>query len=366
MPVSSGQAQLPRVMGRGETLQRAHERELAVVAALPYHYPRALLRAHRAHAMEVWAPTVVPPDSGARHFQAYTCGVVVRGTAFLVEQGFEQVDAVLVPHGCDALQGMGSVLGDFVQPRPPVLTWYPPRSRRPVDHDYLVRELQHLADRLAEVTGHRPDDADWAAALAVEEAADAALAALYARRPGLALSDREFYTAVRAREYLLAEDFVALVASLPEGPAPRPGVPLLLSGIVAEPLALLDGINEVGAHVVADDLACGWRRVLPPSAHPEPYQRLAERFMAGPPDATRADPVQVRVDDLAARAAAAGARGVLVYDVKFCEPELFYLPLLRERVAAAGFPVLHVEVEVSPEIPSQTLTRIEAFVETLA
>jgi benzoyl-CoA reductase/2-hydroxyglutaryl-CoA dehydratase subunit BcrC/BadD/HgdB len=344
---------------------RARDRGLAVVAALPYHYPRALLRAHRCHAVEVWAPTSVPPDRGARHFQAYTCGIVVRGTAFLVEQGFDRVDAVLVPHGCDALQGMGSVLGDFVQPRPPVLTYYPPRSRRAVDREYLVREMAGLAERLAALTGHRPDDADWAAALAAEEAADAALAGLYARRDRLALSDREFYTAVRSREYLLAEDFVALVARLPEGSPPRPGIPLMLSGIVAEPLALLDGVNEVGAHVVADDLSCGWRRVLPPSAAPDPYQRLAERFMAGPPDPTRADPVDVRVTSLVERLTAAHARGLVVYDVKFCEPELFYVPLLRERLAAAGFPVLHVEVEVTDDVPSQTLTRIEAFVETL-
>lgn len=351
---------------RTETVQRARAKGLSVIAALPYHYPRALLRAHHAHAIEVWAPPHVPADQGARHFQAYTCDIVVRGTAFLVEQGFGQVDAVLVPHGCDALQGMGSVLGDFVEPRPPVLTFYPPRSRRQVDRQYLVDELHSLADQLADITGHRPTRADWDRALALEEAADAALANLYAERDHLAVSDRDFYGVVRSREYLLAEDFAAMCAALPRGPRPRPGVPLMLGGIVAEPLALLDQLNDVGAHVVADDLACGWRRVLPLSDLADPFERWAARFFAGPPDSTRSDPVAVRSDDLIMRMTATGARGLLVYDLTFCEPELFYVPLLRQRLTGAGFPVLHLEMEAQPEVPSQTLTRIEAFVETLS
>ena len=140
----------------------------------------------------------------------------------------------------------------------------------------------------------------------------------------------------------------------------------MLSGIVTEPMAVLDRINEVGAHVVADDLSCGWRRVLPTSTADDPYERLVDRFLAGPADPTRADPVVDRVESLLARLKDSGAAGVIIYDLTFCEPELFYVPLLRERLAAAGFPVLHVEVEVGDDVPSQTLTRIEAFVETLS
>jgi benzoyl-CoA reductase/2-hydroxyglutaryl-CoA dehydratase subunit BcrC/BadD/HgdB len=159
---------------------------------------------------------------------------------------------------------------------------------------------------------------------------------------------------------------VAVAASVPHGRPPWSGVGLLLSGILAEPPELLDHVNDVGAHVVADDLSCGWRRVLPPSTLPDAHERWVDSLMAGPPDPTRGDPVQFRVDDLVARSRASGARGVLVYDLTFCEPELFYVPLLRERLGAAGLPMLHVETEVGGALPTQTMTRIEAFVETLS
>lgn len=351
--------------GRSASLERARARGLKGLAVLPYHYPRALVRAHGFHPMEVWTPASARPDSGARHFQPYACPVVVRGAAFLLDGGFEQVDAVLVPHGCDALQGLGSVLRDFVDDRPPVLTLYAPRTRRPVDLEYLVAEYRRLGEALVAAGGRAPTPADWQDALAVEDAADAAMRRLYADRWNLALTDREFYTVVRAREYLLPEDFIDQVAALPVGPAPRSGLPLVLSGIAADPLAVLDVINAARAYVASNDLSTGTRRLLPADDDPDPWRQLARRYLSGPVDATRADPVAARIDRLRSMVTETGARGVLVIAPTFCEPEQFYLPMLRSALAEAGTPLLFLEHEGSTEVDSQLVGRIEAFVETL-
>jgi benzoyl-CoA reductase/2-hydroxyglutaryl-CoA dehydratase subunit BcrC/BadD/HgdB len=354
-----------RLPTRSEVIEQVRGLGRRVVAVLPFHYPRALLRAYGLHPIEVWGPPNVPRDRGSRHFQSYTCDIAVKATSFLLEGGMDAVDAILIPHTCDALQGMGSVVSDFLEPRQAVLTLYLPRDRRESDHAFLVTELRDLAQRIAQLTGNEPGDEQWSEALAAEEAADRALATLYRTRPRLAVSDREFYTAVRSREYLTAEDFCELASSLPEGDPASTGVGLMLSGIVAEPLELFDRISEFGARVVADDLACGYRRVYPPVEQSDPFERLAARLMASPPDPTRGSPIAQRVQALDARMRESGARGLLIYDVKFCEPELFDVPLLRKRLAEAGYRVLHVEFEMGETLPQQTLTRIEAFVETL-
>lgn len=349
---------------RREVLAREHAAGRLVAAVLPYHYPRPLLRACGFHPIELWGPPGVPRDEGGRHFQAYTCDIVVRATSFLLRGGLDGVDAILVPHTCDALQGLGSVLGDFVRPTPPVLPLYLPRGRRLADLAFLAAELRRLAAALSALSGINPDDDAWAEALAAEGAADAALAGLYARRPRLAASDREFYTVVRSREYLRAEEFTAPAAALPEGDAPA-GVGLMLSGIVAEPLDLFDHLADMGARVVTDDLAGGTRRLYPPEGKGDPFERLAARLLGGPPDPTRGDPIAARAAWLQEQMRASGARGLIVFDPKFCEPELFDVPLLRKHLATAGFPVLHVEVELTGSLSQQTLTRLEAFVETL-
>jgi benzoyl-CoA reductase/2-hydroxyglutaryl-CoA dehydratase subunit BcrC/BadD/HgdB len=225
--------------------------------------------------------------------------------------------------------------------------------------------LRRLSETLVEVSGHIPDDGDWAEAFAAEDAADEALAALYRRRTKIAVSDREFYAAVRSREYLTAEQFCEHVAGLPEGDAPRRGVGLMISGIVAEPLELFDQIEDMGAHVAGDDLACGFRRLYSLSMEDDPLERAANRLLTSPADPTRGTPIRVRVDTLQTRMRAVGARGLLIYDPKFCEPELFDVPLLRKHLNEAGIPVLHVEFEMGESLPHQSLSRIEAFVETL-
>lgn len=360
-PRMAGISQLPT---RGEVLAAARARGQRVAAVLPYHYPRALLRAYGFHPMEVWGPPHVPRDLGSRHFPAYTCDIAVRATSFLLQGGLDGVDAILVPHTCDALQGMGSVLGDFLRPQPAVLTLYLPRGRRPEDREFLAAELQRLGASLVAAGGREPDAATWEEAFAAEGAADAALASLYLRRPRLAVSDREFYTVVRAREYLPAEQFAALAASLSEGASPA-GVPLMLSGILAEPPDLFAHLAAAGARVVADDLACGARRLYPDGDGTDPFRRLAGRLLASPPDPTRGSPIAERAAHLRARMEESGARGLVIYDVKFCEPELFDLPLLRAHLGEAGYPLLHLEVELGEDLSQQTLTRLEAFVETL-
>jgi benzoyl-CoA reductase/2-hydroxyglutaryl-CoA dehydratase subunit BcrC/BadD/HgdB len=346
---------------------RAHGGRVA--AALPYHYPRALLCAFDILPVEVWGPPNQDVARGAAHLQPYVCSLVRNALAFLTGLEPGAVDYVLVPHGCDSLQGLGSVLLDFTLVPQPVLPLYLPRSTRPGDHAFLAAEFRALYARLAALTGRAPSDDDLRACIAREEAAGAACSALYAARPALPLGPRAFYRVVRAREFLPAEQFIALAEHVLAGASesvPAPGIPLVISGIVPEPGDALDALERMGARIAADDLACGTRRLYPPGTSEEPFARMAESILAAPPDPTRGSPLAARLARLLDLARAAGARGVIFYDVKFCEPELFDLPVLRQGLHAAGLPSLAVEVDLNEPLSQQLLTRLEAFVEMLA
>jgi (R)-2-hydroxyisocaproyl-CoA dehydratase beta subunit len=121
----------------------------------------------------------------------------------------------------------------------------------------------------------------------------------------------------------------------------------------------------MGATVVADDFACGSRRLYRRTQGDDPYGRMAESLMSGPPDPTLGAPIAERADYISRRMRESGAQGLLVYDVKFCEPELFDLPQLRDHLSARHLPMLHVEFETGPTVAQQALNRIEAFVEML-
>ncbi len=356
----------PNIPSRNDAIRQMQDAGYRIAAVLPIHYPRALLRACGFHPVEVWGPARVDSRGGDLRFQAYTCAIVRHAVSLLSEGKLDRADVLLVPHTCDALQGMGSVLGDFIKPRQRVLTLYHPRGDGPAALKFLVDELQRLQADLTAQSGRHPTDADWAEAMGVEADADAALSALYRDRAHLPVTDREFYVLVRAREYLPPEAFTALASGVPrDGRTSPPGVPLMLSGIVCEPMDLFDQINSAGGRIVADDLACGYRRVYPSVTDGPPLERLARAILGAPPDPTRGSPIAERDAALIQRMRETGAKGMLVYGVKFCEPELFDLPRLRAHLADAGFPLLHVEHELTPEVSQQVLTRIEAFLETL-
>ena len=356
---------MPTIPSRAEVIREQRQAGRRIAAVLPIHYPRELLRACGFHPVEVWGPPGVDAAASDAHLQAYTCPIVRNATAFVLDGGLDVADVLLVPHTCDALQGMGSVLTDFAAPRMPVVTLYLPRGDRPVDYEYAERELRVVAARLGEAGGVVPGDAALSAAVQAEAEADAALARLARHRTGFAVSDRTFFTLLRSREYLPAERFCELAAAVPEGPLPDCDKTILLSGIVPEPMEVFDHVEACGGRVVGDDLACCSRRLYPAGVAADPWTRMAERLLDAPPDSTRGTPIEERVRFLSDRAAAVGARGVLFYGVTFCEPELFDLPLLRRGLQERGLHVMDVEVELTRTLPGQVATRVEAFLELL-
>jgi benzoyl-CoA reductase/2-hydroxyglutaryl-CoA dehydratase subunit BcrC/BadD/HgdB len=352
---------------RSSVINVHHEQGGLVAAVLPIHYPRALWRAFGILPVEVWGPPGVDASPASAHLQSYLCPIVQHALAFLLAGGLDRADMIVVPHACDSLQGLASVLTDFIAPRQPVIPLYLPRGRRESDLAFLADELRAVYGRLEEITGRSPSDEELLACARREEQADQILAELHRRRGELPLLDRGFYRLVRSREYLPAETFTGLVQDIlvHATAVPQAGarVPLLISGIVPEPMNLLDAISEMGGVIVADDLACCGRRLYAPGASSEPLRRMAESIIHAPPDPTRGNPIQERVEHLLRLVQTSGAKGVVFYDVKFCEPELFDIPDLSRALKEAGIPSLAVETDLGAS--QQVLTRIQAFVEMI-
>jgi benzoyl-CoA reductase/2-hydroxyglutaryl-CoA dehydratase subunit BcrC/BadD/HgdB len=361
-------AALSAVPRRSEIVRTQRERGGWIAAVLPIHYPRALLRAFDILPVEVWGPPGVDVSYGAIHLQPYVCSIVRNALSFLQTGGLDVSDLIIVPHACDSLQGLGSILIDFVRPKQPILPLYLPRGRRASDLAFLADEFRSLYRRLEEITHRSPADAELMDCIRSEEAADELLAQLHQRRKHLALTDIQLYRLIRAREYLPAEMFseLARAALAQVAETPRQGIPIILSGIVPEPMSLFESLSDMGGLVAADDLACCGRRLYPRGSSDDPFRHLAESLLNAPADSTRGQPIEERLEHLVQLSRTSGAKGIVFYDVKFCEPELFDLPGLRKGLQAAGLPSATIEVDINDALSHQTLTRLEAFLEMIA
>jgi benzoyl-CoA reductase/2-hydroxyglutaryl-CoA dehydratase subunit BcrC/BadD/HgdB len=358
-------ADLPR---RSDVIREHKARGGQIAAVFPIHYPRALLRAAGFLPVEVWGPPNLGSALGAAHLQPYVCSVVRNGLSFLLSGGLEVADLLVVPHGCDSLQGLASILLDFVQPRQQVLPIYIPRNPTSTGIAFLSRELHQVERRLVSSTGRPLDSRDLWEAIRREERAEHTLARLHAERLDLGLTNLEYYRLVRSREYLPAEDFTVLAEAALAAPSrgPAKGTRVVLSGVLPEPRAMLTALDHMDVLVAGDDLiACG-RRVYPPGQSEDPHQRMAESLLGGAPDSTRGCSIDTRLDYLLHLVGQVGAKGVVFSLVKFCEPELFQLPSLRQGLKAAGIPSVVLEADLNDPHSQQAQTRLEALVEMIA
>ncbi len=341
-----------------------------VLAVLPISYPKEILTAMNILAVEIWGPPGPPRSAEAGRIQTYVCPIVRNALGFMAGGGIQAVDGVLFPHTCDSIQGLATQLPDLGEWPLPVFNFIHPKGDdRPSMRRYLKQELLSFAGDLQQLTGTVLDPAKLADAIRLHREIDALRMELIGRRRYVPQSDKEFYGALRKGEYLWPEEYLAELQELKKGLSDQPvqtGTPIMISGIVPEPMSIYDNLNEAGAVVVADDYAAIGRRITafqPVQVANDPFDTLVELYFKQPPCSTREGLIDPRRDYLMMRFRESEAQGVILHNIKFCEPELFDVPHLRKRFAEENIPLLYMEGELETELSGQAITRLEAFVE---
>ncbi|HUJ25477.1 MAG TPA: 2-hydroxyacyl-CoA dehydratase family protein [Myxococcales bacterium] len=336
------------------------------LAVLPVHYPKELLTAFNVLAVEMWGPPGPPRGEDAGRLQPYVCAVARNALAFLASGGADAVDGVLFPHTCDSLQGLATLVPDFGGwTRAAFVFQHARDAGRPSARAFALAELRSLARGLEAWTGRTLTDERLLWALRLHEEIDACRAALLDGRKNSSLGDRELYRLLRRGEWLWPEAHLAELRAARAAMAAEPvqrGLPVLVTGYVPEPPALLDALERAGLTIAADDYAAIGRRVVRWRGAGDPWPWLAQRMLSHPPCPTQSADQGARMRWLQELAQRSGARGVIVHVQKFCEPELFDVPAIRR---ALPLPSLVLEGELEAELPAQAVTRIEAFAEML-
>lgn len=354
-------------------LQQKREHNRLSVAVLPVHYPKEILTALDVLGVEVWGPPRFSSGAGATRIQAYICSIARNAMSFIEAGKADVVDGIVFPHTCDSLQGLATLIPDWGSWKKPIFRFQHPRGpARPEARPYLKSELQAFISALEKAFGRAlsAEKLGWAIELHAE--ADRLKRELFAQRRHFPGNSLELYTLLRKGEYLWIEDHIAelkrAVESLSAVPV-KHGIALFVSGYVPEPMGILEAFDSAGGLIVADDYAAIGRRIsmIKPTetVEADSLEQLVTRYLSYPPCPTRSHDTAARISYLLARAGETGAQGMVIHEIKFCEPAFFDLPLIKEAFETRGVPVLLLESELETTISSQTSTRIEAFMEML-
>ena len=334
----------------------------------PAHYPKELLWALDVVPVEIWDPKIEPKLSPT-HLQSYICSVAGLGLELILQGKCDAVDGFLFPHTCDSLQNLASVVHDYIGLSKPCYFFYVPKAPYGEAARIYYRDRLKLLTAELETRFGRLVPAKLMQALERGRRVLALTTELYKKRAagGLACSSMEFYRVLRAGEYLHPEDYIPLLEEFSrraEGNNPKPS--LVLSGVLPNPPELLEFIDELGLRVGNDDFYSCSRRLLGSSPGTgDPFDVLAERFFSLPPCTTRGAPIKDRADHLVNMVKTGQSVGVIFNIVKFCEAEMFDIPILTRLLKEEGIPALVVETELNSGLSGQIRTRVEAFAEMI-
>lgn len=351
-----------RIPSRVEVIKWAREEGKKIAGVLPVHYPRELLRAFGYHPVEIWGPPKTKSMGGTVHLQPYICSIVTQILSFLKEEGFDAVDIIFVPHTCDSMQGLSSILKHFIN-RKPVVFMYIPRNRDEFKEEFMVKEIERVYRTLCEISGKEVSESELMEAIEREEEVDFLFRETLFNREEYSVSDREFYSCLRTREFLPLETFAEVIKGMPKDGANINGRRILITGILPEPMELFDWINRAGGDVVIDDMACLSRRTYQRGRSDNPFVRIAERLLSSPPDSTRGSSIDERINWIKSLVKEKNVDCVIAYNVKFCEPELFYIPVIEKELKKENIPFLYIEHEINQPFPQSLFNRIQAFLE---
>ncbi len=252
----------------------------------------------------------------------------------------------------------------------------PRQVARPSARAWYAEECRRMRSALERYTGRQITDGALEKSFHLFNENRALLRRLYAIKqesPGL-MTNREFFDMVKACFFMDKAEHNRLLKEIVDWAeqdktrfADQQGnFKVVMAGIVVEPAAIYDMIDQVKGNIVADNLCIASRYICHDVVIGlDPAEALADRHLRKPLfSPINADPERIAAD-LVELYRQAKAEAIFYCHIKYCESQDYDLPDIKARMRAEGIPFLELETEYQTTRSAQMRTRFEAFRESV-
>lgn len=349
-----------------------------VIGCMPMQIPEEII--HAAGLL----PVVIPEGDGAitaasKHIQYFFCGYARSVIDVVLKGKLDGLDGLVTQDTCHTMRPLFDII-EANHPFPYMKRVFMPVAlAKKQAKPFLLGELERFRASVADFVEKEIDDEALHKSIDIYNENRDLMKCLYdlrRQRPGL-ITLREMVDVTLAGMLMPKEDHSQLLKKLLEALAERKPpisdvnnrVKLVLTGSLCEapPADLLELTEELGGVVVDDDLYTGSRYFLTrvPSL-PNPIEALAEAYLhMAAPCPTRIYPQMKLGPYLVDRVRQAGANGLMIILVKYCEAHDYTYPHMRRHLDPAGIPYLMIKTEHETSSVEQMKTRLQAFFEII-
>lgn len=341
-----------------------------VVLTAPMYTPEEIIHAMGLVPMGAWGADV-PLEGSKEYFPAFICSVMQSILELGMKGAYEGASAIVIPSLCDSLKCLGQNWKYAVPSIPFIPMTYPQNRWGKVGTDFTRAGCERVAADLEKAAGAKLEPAKLSKSIQVYNAHNSAMRRLdeaLASHPEISAAQRS--DIFKSAFFMKKEEHTALVeellAALEGQESGADKVKIMTIGILCDSPGLLDIFDDLGLHIAADDVAAQSRQYRTDCRQEgDPLDALAEKFAAMDNCSVLYDPDKKRPHTIVEQAKARGVKGVVVVLTKFCDPEEFDYPPIKNACAKAGIPVTLVEVDRQMRNFEQARTALETFRDVL-
>ena len=234
-----------------------------IVLCAPVYTPEEIIHSMGFVPMGAWGGDM-ELNRAKEYCPAFLCAIVQSLLELGITGAFEGASAIVIPSLCDTLKTVGENW-KYAVPSIPFIPMTYPQNRKPAygvaytkaGYERVIRDLEKLGGTFS--------NEKLAASNAVYNRHNAAMRkidALLAVHPEITAAQRSdiFKSAFFMTKEEHTELVEALIAKLEAQPAAAEKLPIVISGILTDAPALNAIIDEMGMHIVADDVAAQSRQ----------------------------------------------------------------------------------------------------------
>lgn len=352
---TSPKAQLDKYLSEGKK----------VVLTAPVYTPNELIHSMGFVPFGAWgADTEL--DRAKEYCPAFLCSIVQSILELGMKDVYKGVSAIVIPSLCDTLKTLGENWKYAVKDIPFIPMTYPQNRKPEYGINFTIAGYERVKADLEKLGGSY-DNAKLAESNRIynkhNEVVRKACEVLE-RHPEVTAAERS--DMFKSAFFMTVEEHTELVEKMIEElcneDAGAAKLPVIVSGILTDAPGLNEIFDDMGMHIVADDVAAQSRqyRTDVPDGD-DALKALAQKFARMDNCSVLYNQEKPRVQWIVDTAKAKGAKGVVVVMTKFCDPEEFDYPMIKKACEAADIPVALVEVDRQMVHFEQVRTNLETF-----
>ena len=342
------------------------------VGCFPIYTPEEIIYAAGMLPVGMWGgPTDL--KRADKYLQSFCCSIMRSNIEYGMKGTYNMLKGIVLPTFCDTLKCICENWKVAVPHIPIIPIVYPQNRNIDAGFAYLKEEFRRVKGEVEKLAGHSISDSDLEEAWDLYEAYRETMrrfSETAAEYPQI-IGAKTRHLILKAGWFLDKKDYLEDIQTILEGlkqeeKQPFSGKRVIATGLIAEPDSLLDIFEENQIAIAGDDLAQESRQFRTKGREAGDFwERMAGRIADQKGDTFLYEAEKTRGQMLIDLVRERNADAVVVFMMKFCDPEEFDYPIYKKELEAAGIPHLYLEIDQQLDSFEQIRTRVQSFAEML-